>query len=189
MTRSIAAPLVALAALWALAIPVQAGSLSGTFDGVTTLTPTGTPGIFIQNFTGDGTDDTYGAFTPTGMSTVDVSHPPNIKISGGMLSEVFLEGTLFGTTSGTGSGNGMGSAMFTIDFVITGGTGIFTDAKGEATLTGTITQTGPTTGAISNGSYVGSFTIPEPSSLTLLAPAAALGAIVLVRQRRRQVVS
>ena len=43
-----------------LAGPVSRGSLSGTFEGDSTLTPTGTQGIFTQNFTGDGTDATYG---------------------------------------------------------------------------------------------------------------------------------
>jgi hypothetical protein len=50
-----------------------------------------------------------------------------------------------------------------------------------------ITLTSPTTAAVSNASYVGSFTIvPEPDTLTLLAPAVAVGAVVLIRQRRRE---
>jgi len=112
-----------------------------------------------------------------------------------MLSDDFADGTLFGTSSGnlarapgvwhelrefgtstgTGTANGAGSATFTIGFVITGGTGIFDEAEGEVTLTGTITQTGPTTEAIRNGSYTGSFTIvPEPSTLGLFGAGLAL---------------
>src|SRR5208283_1763570 len=102
-----------------LAVPAQAGSLSGTFDGTATLTPTGTPGVYTQNFTGDGTDDTYGAFDVTSMSTVDFSAPPNIVFTNGMLTETFTDGTLFGTGSGSGTASGMGTATFTIHFVIT----------------------------------------------------------------------
>jgi PEP-CTERM motif len=135
---------------------------------VATLTLTGTPGVFAINFTGDGEDDTFGAFTPTGMSTIDFSHPPGIVLSGGTITETFADGTLFGTTSGSGSGNGNGTANFTIDFMITGGTGEFYGDTGEATLTGTITQTSPTTDAIS-GSYTGSVAAtPEPSTWMLL---------------------
>ena len=39
------------------------------------------------------------------------------------------------------------------------------------------------------GHTSGSFMIPEPSSLTLLAPAVALGAVVMVRQQRRKAVA
>ena len=156
MRRSIAAPVVALVAVWALAMPVQAGILSGTFDGDATITPTGTPGIYTQNFTGDGTDDTYGAFTPSSTATINFSNPPNIVITNGMHLDTFANGTLFGPGSGSGTGNGRGVATFTVDFVITGGTGFFADVTGgEVILTGTITQTGPTTEAISNGSYIG----------------------------------
>jgi len=185
MSRLIAAHLVALVGLAALAMPARAGSLKGTFDGDATITPTGTPGVYIQNFTGDGDDVTYGSFTPSSTSTIDFSSPPKIRITNGMLLENFANGSLFGTSSGSGMGNGMGVATFTIDFVITGGTGFFANVTGgEVTLNGTITQTSPTTEAISNGSYVGSFSVPEPSSLTLLAPAAALAAVVTFRRRR-----
>jgi hypothetical protein len=134
----------------------------------------------------DVAGQTYGDFSPSSTSTVDFTNPPTILITGGMLLDTFANGTLFGTGSGSGMGNGNGTATFTVDFVIAGGTGIFSSVTGgEVILMGTITQTGPTTETISDGSYVGSFTIPEPSSFTLLASAAALGAVVLVRQRRR----
>jgi len=81
----------------------------------------------------------------TATSTVDFSDPPTLVISDGTLTETFLSGTLFGTSSGSGTASGLGTATFTIDFVITGGTGIFAGYTGEATLTGVITQTSPTT--------------------------------------------
>jgi hypothetical protein len=158
-----------IVALAGNAIPVRAGMITGTFDGVGTLTPTGTPGIFIQNFTGDGDDATYGPFTALSQSTLDFTNPPNIFISNAMLTEIFQRGTLMGTGSGTGMGNGKGTATFTGDFVITGGTGDFAGFTGFAIFTGTITQTSPTTQSIT-GSYTQSFTsIPEPRTLVVLA--------------------
>jgi hypothetical protein len=155
-------------ALGGLVVPVQADVITGIFDGNTILTPTVTPGVFIQNFTGDGEDTTFGLFTASAQSTIDFSNPPLILISNGTLSETFKNGTLLGTSSGSGTASGHGTATFTIDFVITGGTGNFAGGTGEATLTGTITQTSPTTELIS-ASYTGSLTpVPEPSTLVLL---------------------
>ncbi len=155
--------------LGALSVPAHAGVITGTFTGDSTLTPTGTPGVFIQNFSGDGDDTTFGAFTPLSQSTIDFSHPPNILISNGTLSETFTNGTLLGTSSGSGTASGLGTAAFTINFVITGGTGDFAKFTGEATLTGTITQTSPTTESLA-GSYTGAISaVPEPSTLCLLA--------------------
>jgi hypothetical protein len=102
------------------------------------------------------------------MSTIDFSSPPNILITAGTLSETFLHGTLLGTASGSGTASGHGTATVTIDYVITGGTGLFAGATGEATLTATITSTSPTTESISNGTYVGSLTlVPDPALLPI----------------------
>jgi hypothetical protein len=164
----------------AFVVPTQAGTIGGTFDGVGTLTPTGTPGIYTQNFTGDGDDTTFGAFTATGHSMIDFSNPPSILLSEGAITETFADGTLFGTTSGGGTGNGHGAATFTIDLLITGGTGNFVKDTGEAILTGTITQTSPTTESIT-GTYTGSVpAVPELSTWMLLAT----GLAVVSRLRR-----
>jgi hypothetical protein len=161
--------------------------ISGTLSGDSILTSTSTPGVFVQNFTGDGDDTTYGSFTPQSQSMIDFSKPPAITISDGMLSLTFVQGTWFGTTSGDGTASGLGTATFEVDFVITGGTGLFAGATGEATITGTITSS--TTESIT-GSYVGSLSlVPEPSSLALLASAVAVGAVVVVRGRRREVMA
>jgi len=166
--------LLLFAITW-VAVPMQASTISGTFDGTGTLTPTGTPGVFIQNFTGDGTDTTYGAFDAMSQSTVDFSNPPNIAITNAMLTQIFPQGKLFGKGSGSGTGNGHGTATFTADFVITGGTGIFEHDHGEIILTGTITQTSPTTVVVSDASYTGTLVTPEASSLVLLLLGATLG--------------
>ncbi len=149
-----AAMAIALLTMVGFAVPVRASTVSGTLEGDSTLTPAGTPGVFIQNFTGDGDDTTFGSFTAASTSTVDFSNPPNIIISDGMFTETFAKGKLFGTSSGDGKANGQGTASFTLDFVFTGGTGIFAGATGDATVTGTITSTSATTESIT-GSYVG----------------------------------
>jgi hypothetical protein len=184
MKRSITVPNLALMVFWVLCVPARAGSLSGTFDGTSTITPTGTPGIYSGMFTGDGDDVTYGSFTPSSTSTIDFSNPPNIVISNVMFSLDFTQGTLNGTGSGSGNGNGHGMATFTLDITITGGTEFFAGATGSITLMGDLTQTSPTTLTVSNGTYLGTFSIPEPSTLTLLTPPLAVGAVVLVRRRR-----
>jgi hypothetical protein len=173
-TRVLAAcALLFLASVW-LTAPLQAATLSGSFDGVGTLTPTNMPGIFIQNFIGDGTDTFFGAFTATSMSTVDFTNPPIILITNAMLTQVFAGGSLFGDGSGSGMANGQGSATFTSDFVITGGTGIFEHLHGDVIITGTITQTSPFTEAV-DATYSGNLVTPEPSSLSLILLGATFG--------------
>lgn len=171
-----------LASLALLIVPAQAGLLSGVLDGTATLTPTGTPGIFIQNFVGDGTDATYGAFNATSQSMVDFTNPPNIIITNGMLTDMFAGGTFFGTGSGSGKANGQGSATFTANFIITGGTGIFEHQTGEVTIMGTITQTSQTTESI-DATYIGNIGTPEPSSLSLLFLGASVGYRFLTKRR------
>jgi PEP-CTERM motif len=165
VSRIIAALAVALASL---AVPLRAGVITGSFDGVSTLTPTDMPGVFTQNFSGDGSDMTFGSFTAASQSLIDFSNPPDILISNAKLSEIFAGGTLLGTGSGSGTASGHGTATITIDYVVTGGTGIFAGAEGEVTVTAMLTQTSATTEAVS-ASYTGSLTtVPEPSTLALL---------------------
>lgn len=75
--------------LFLAALPACANPISGSFDGTATLTPTGTPGMFTHNFSGDGSDAVFGSFEPGGQSTVDFSHPPNIAITDGTLTNYF----------------------------------------------------------------------------------------------------
>ncbi len=187
MRRPITAPLVALVALGGLVAPVQGGSISGTYSADATLTLTSTPGVFVQNITGDGVDTTFGSFIAQSSATVDFSKPPDITLSGGMFLETFSQGTLFGICSGSGTASGNGTATFSVDYVFTGGTGLFAGDMGEATLTAMVTRTSSTTES-ATGSYSGSL-VPEPSSLALLASAVAVGAVVVVRGRRREVMA
>ena len=145
-----------------------------------TLTTDPNPGVFIQAYTGDGSDATFGAFTVQSSSIVDFSHPPALLVENGMFTETFAEGMLFGTSSGTGTTSGMGTGTATVDVVYTGGTGLFADATGEATVLQTIRSTGPTT-ASGSATYAGTLVlVPEPGSLALLATAVLL----FYRQRR-----
>jgi hypothetical protein len=99
----IVASLIALVTMAGIAVSVSAGPISGTLSGDATLTPTGAPDVFTQNYTGDGNDTTFGSFTVQSTSTVDFSHPPNVVISDGMFTETFSAGILFGTSSGEGT--------------------------------------------------------------------------------------
>ena len=176
------AVLILLVVMIGLAVPAYADSLGGTFDGVATLTPTGTPGVYTQNFVGDGTDATFGAFTVMSQSTADFTSPPSIIVTNAMLTDVFAGGKFFGIGSGTGTASGQGTATFTINFLITGGTGIFEHQTGTAMVTGTITQTSPTTEAI-DATYTGTLGTPEPSSLGLLVIGASMGYRFLAKFR------
>jgi hypothetical protein len=186
MRRSITAILLAFAALGGLVAPAHAGSISGTLSGDAVLTPTNSPGVYIQNYTGAGDDTVFGSSTAQSTSTIDFSNPPAITISSGMISQTFSSGTLFGTGSGSGTASGTGTATVTLDFVITGGTDFFAGATGQVTITAMITRTGATTESIT-GTYSGSLlTVPEPSTLVLLAPSVVCGAVVAFRRRRRE---
>jgi hypothetical protein len=181
MTRSVAASLIVLLLVGGFAAQVHAGPISGSLSGDGTLTPAGAPDIFNQNYTGDGTDTTFGPFTLETVSTVDLSHLPDIVVSDGMFTQTFSLGTLFGTSSGEGTVNARGTATFTGDAMITGGTGIFEGAIGEIISPQTLIRTGPTTTS-GSGTYVGTLSIvPEPSSLAFLAS----GTLVLLYRRRR----
>jgi len=174
--RPVAATLIAVLWMAGFAIPVSADAIqiSGTFSGDSSLTPTASPGIFAQAFAGDGDDTIFGSFTAQSNSTIDFSGSPKITISDGSLIETFAQGKLFGTSSGSGTASGHGTATVTLDFVFTGGTGLFTGATGEATATENVTVTGPTTDSIT-GSYTGSISgVPGPIA------GAGLPSIVLV---------
>jgi len=189
--------LLTLALCWG-ALSAFAGNISfaGTFDGTATSTPTGTPGVYMQSFTGDGSDHTYGNFSAVAMSTVTFNPPnPNITFSNGTFTIAFGgmgeapggpldgSGSLMGTSSGTGTVTGPGMATFTINFVVTGGTGQFAGYTGGLSLSGTLTGN-PSSVSIGNGSYSGSIaSTPEPNAALLMGT--ALMAVVLGLACRR----
>jgi hypothetical protein len=184
MIRSLSATFLGLVAIAGLAVTARADIFSGTIAGDDTLTPTGTTGVYVVNFSGSGVDANFGLFTATSTDKGDFSHPPNIVISDGMFSEVFLGGSLFGVSSGSGTANGTGAASLTLDYVVQGGSGDFAGDTGNIAVTGTLTTSGPTTGAFS-GNYSGTLTAaPEPSVFVPLAPI-VLGLLWRTRARRR----
>jgi hypothetical protein len=61
MRRPIAAALAALVGLEGIVVPAHGAMIiSGNFEGDGVLTPTGTPGVFVQDLTGEGDDTTLG---------------------------------------------------------------------------------------------------------------------------------
>lgn len=181
-SRFLVASALLFLALSLFSAPTFGQTITGSFDGVGTLTPTNTPGIFTQSFTGDGTDNFFGAFTANSTSTVDFTNPPSILITNAMLTQTFAGGSLFGNGSGSGTANGQGSATFTSDFIITGGTGIFEHLHGNVIITGTITQLTQLTEAV-DATYTGTLSTPEPSSLSLLLMGAGVGYRFITRKR------
>jgi len=183
MIRTVVAIPMALAAFSCAVAPVRASIISGTLNGASTLIATGNPGIYTQDFSGDGDDFTYGSFTPMGISIIDDSNPSAFTITHGGFLEAFSEGTLFGTDTRSETARGPGGETVTIDFVITGGTGLFAGATGEFDATVNVTAISPTTDSES-GTYIGTLTLatPEPGSLILFGSAAV---VVFCMRRRR----
>lgn len=185
MPLSFAVFVIALIVAGVFGGSAHAGAISGTLGGDSTLIPTGTPGVFTQDYTGDGTDTTFGPFSVASSSTIDFSHPPTIVVSNGRFTETFSAGQLFGTSSGNGTASGTGTATATVDVVFTGGTGLFASATGDGTILQTLVSTGPTTTS-GMATYTGDLLlIPEPSSLALLAAGACFAPLL----RRRATAS
>src|SRR5262249_45708764 len=184
MRRLSAASCIAVVALGWLVVPARADLiLSGDAEGDGVLTPTGPPGMFLQQLTGEGDDMTLGPFTIQSQAMIDFSQPPSLVVPTGMATLIFSQGRLFGTSYGRGTASSPGTATLEVELVFTGGRGLFTGATGGLTITGTIVSTGPTTDHVT-ATYVGSVAVvPEPGSLTLFALGAATGVGVLVRAR------
>jgi hypothetical protein len=89
-------------------------------------------------------------------------------------TSTFANGKLLGTSSGSGTASGHETATISIDLVITGGTGIFTGATGEGTLSETVARDSSTTESLA-GSYTETLTFPMslPPAALLWAPASA----------------
>src|ERR1700757_2305671 len=89
----------ALLTILACTIPARAGVLmvTGTFTGAATLTPTGMPGIFTEDLTGNGVSN-LGNFAIMAVSTANFSNPPLFSTTGGTIDLTFKEGTLGGTS-------------------------------------------------------------------------------------------
>jgi hypothetical protein len=179
MFRSLAVTLIALMMMGALAMPVQADTtpVSGTLTGTTTLTPTGTLGVFDSSFTGSGVDSVSGPFTTTNMGTITFSSLTAFTSSGTFM-DFLAGGTVFGTFSGSGTLTGVDTSTITVD-TVTGGTGAFAGDTGKITVIGTNT---PTDTPPFSGTYTGFIvTAPEPSSVALML--AGIGLLLVMRKR------
>jgi len=167
---------------WAGA-PVQASVISGTYDGNSVLTPTGTAGVFGQSFSGTGNDTTFGSFDLVDQSTLDLSNLPGTVVTDVTYTITFPGGTLFGSGSGSGTATGPNTATTTLALTIAGGSGSFVGDIGEVTATETDTFTGPTTLSVTDGSYSGTLIeSPEPNTSPMLV--LALGLIWVVARHR-----
>jgi hypothetical protein len=179
MFRSLAVTLIALVVMGVLAVPVQADTtpVSGTLTGTTTLTPTGTLGVFDSSFTGSGVDSVSGPFTTTNMGTITFTSL-TMFTSSGTFMDVLAGGTVFGTFSGSGTLTGVDTSTITLD-TVTGGTGAFAGDTGKVTVIGTNT---PSDTPPFSGAYTGFIvTAPEPSSVALML--LGVGLVFAMRKR------
>jgi hypothetical protein len=152
-----------------LPVPANALLVSGTYIGQSNLTPSGLPGVLLQNFTGDGDDTTFGTFTLTDESKLDIGSPPIDQITNLSFSIAFADGILFGNGSGTGTDIAPGVVSTSLDLAIIGGTGRFAGETGKVTATEIDTLSGPTTLSVTDGSYTGTLSaVPEPATWAML---------------------
>lgn len=168
-------------------------SFGGSFSG--TGTKSGSPPVFNENFSGMGTDATFGPFNITESATIDLTGFPTVQVSNGNVAFDFTPGGF--TASFTGSGTASGptatvaltfsilSGLLTGDTGTLTGTGVFnsdTDVL-NVNYTGTITGPGPVLGFI-DGPTVDVSATPLPAGLPLFA--SGLGLVGLLARRRKR---
>ena len=137
--------IASLAALLLTATPVATASIATPFKSEATLqaslTPTSVPGVFTGTLTGEGRASHLGSVTLSLTETLDFAMSPGvIVVRGGRMVMVAANGDeLHWTYEGTGSlPDADGNTVITGSFVITGGTGRFTDATGGGTIQGSV---------------------------------------------------
>jgi hypothetical protein len=148
--------------------------------------------LIINSSVGTATGNSnLGAFTADENACFIAPFP--ISITDGVFTFTFDDGdTLTGTFSGVATRVNIptGGHILTIDqeYIITGGTGSFTDAIGNIVETGTGMSTGVF--AINNYTFEGTITapglseVPEPSTLALLGTGILGAAVTFGRTRR-----
>ena len=140
------------------------------------------PNTLISGIVGAGTSN-LGAFTTVESNCLN---PITGSLFNGLFTFEFGGGsTLFGTATGTVVLPPVGGTTTnTFEYVITGGTGLYAGATGRLQVNGVVRfNPDGTTG--NTFTYNGSFsTVPEPSTVLLVA-AGLLGGSAAVRNRRR----
>lgn len=174
MLRSISATLIALAAL---VVPVQAStiSISGNYTGTVINNLTLVPPDFVGTQTASGTGNLapFGSYTFTASNDATFFGPPPFSntLTNGIFTDTFGGGTLFGTYTGHGISN-VSNTTETLDYVFTGGTGVFLGDTGSSHGTAIINASG----AISYTGMGSLTTTPIPSTwLMLLSGLVGLG--------------
>ena len=175
MLRSISATLIALAAL---VLPVQAStiSISGNYTGtvINNLTFVDPDFVGTQTVSGTGNLAPFGSYTFTASNDATFFHPTFVSntLTNGIFTDTFGGGTLFGTYTGHGISNGSNTTE-TLNYVFTGGTGVFLGDTGSSHGTAIIING---TGAISYSGMGSLTTTPIPSTwLMLLSGLVGLG--------------
>jgi hypothetical protein len=187
MAHSIRSMLLTLTVLTILSLVRSAQAqipYTSTETGNYLITPTG-PNTIHGEYTGLGNSSPGGAYTSFGAFDLDTTDPANQIASNATFNQDYGGGnTLFGTFTGTATFTSATEGTFTLDSLLTGGTGTFLNYRGTFTVTGTLNVTGPTTiayTAIANGTLV---VIPEPGAVALLIGASVPGTMLLLRHRK-----
>jgi hypothetical protein len=167
MSRSVSATLIALAAL---VLPVQAStiSISGNYTGtvISNLTIVGPNSVGTQTVSGAGNLAPFGSFTFTASNDATFFGPTFVSntLTNGIFTDTFGGGTLFGTYTGNGLSNPSNTTEL-LNYVFTGGTGVFLGDTGSSHGTANIING---TGAISYTGMGSLTTTPIPSTRLML---------------------
>jgi hypothetical protein len=137
--------IASLAALLLTATPAAAASIATPFKSDATLqaslAPTSVPNVFTGMLTGAGHASHLGRVTLSLTETLDFASSPGIIVvrDGRMVMVAANGDELHWTYEGTGSlPDAEGNTVINGSFVITGGTGRFTDATGTGTIQGSV---------------------------------------------------
>jgi hypothetical protein len=186
MLRSISATLIALAAL---VLPVQASTISttGNYTGtvINNLTMVGLDFVGTQTVSGTGNISPLGSYSFTaGNDATFFGSTLTNTITNGTFTDIFGGGTLFGTYTGHGTSNATDTTE-TLNYIVTGGTGVFLGYTGSSHGTANIDNIGTI-------SYTGMGTLtttPIPSTwLMLLSGLVGLGFFAYRGSKRDSVV-
>jgi hypothetical protein len=180
MARSTHTARLLLVALAALAMGRTATAqipFTGTNSGSMTMAPTG-PGQVHVIEAGSGTDTLGGAFTMTGSQDMQYFSPTYAIITNGDCTQTYALGTITSTYTGSGGENG----IYTMDALITGGTGAYAGIGGTWAQVVQVTRTGPASADWT--ATLHGVAVPEPSTAASLVVGSGMAGLLLLRRRR-----